>query len=150
MDNKVIFDKLNVTINYVTSVEDEIKRTIAEIVKDKGGLIKTIPTDGYPRLTATFVEERGEGEVLTTQTIFGVRCEEDGSITLCTTANVSDYEYDNGGNLFSSDYYFDEEETAELEKCLDDECYFTPLGDYDMLENLTLRSILFGLEGYIK
>ena len=149
MEKKEIAEKIQSLTKVINDTKDLLYNSLVEIVRANGGLIKTIPTLNVTRIVATTVEPYGNDERLSTETIFGIR-EDKGVLYLCTNSNVRDFEddYDDGFS-FISDYYVEDDELPEMEKCLSDWDYFSELNSESYLTQLTLESILYGLTDFI-
>ena len=135
-------------IDALNNAQDNARKVLCDIINAHGGFIKTDPTTN-PRLVATVVFERAEGENMDSETIYGVRCDKENNITLCILSKLRDYEYDNDYR-FESDYYFEGEDAEELDKLLADEAYFMDLDDEYIHENFTVFSILCGISNYVE
>lgn len=145
MEKKEIAEKVQSLTKVINDTKNLLYNTLVEIVRANGGLIKTIPTVNVSRIVATTVEPYGDDERFSTETIFGIR-EDKGFLYICTNSNVEDFESDrDDGFTFLCDYYLDEDEIPEMEKCLSDWDYFSELNPESYLTQLTLESILYGL-----
>ena len=124
---------------------DNALKEIIEVVKANGGLIKTPAASDKPTLHAFFEDFDG---LINHQTIHGLRWDEELGLTLCTDDMLDSYQFDND---YTFDYYFDfvERDAEELEKALADPAYFVEFGDYDMVREETIKSIVDGLESYL-
>ena len=135
---------------YAVSVQlrnayDNALKEIIEVVKANGGLIKTPAASDKPTLHAFF---EGFGGPINHQAIHGLRWDEELGLTLCTDDMLDNYQFDND---YTFDYYFDfvGRDAEELEKALADPAYFVEFGDYDMVREETIKSIVDGLESYL-
>lgn len=135
---------------YVASVQlrnayDNALQVIIDVVKANGGLVKTPAASDKPTLHAFFEDFDG---LINHQAIHGLRWDEELGLTLCTDDMLDNYQFDND---YTFDYYFDfvERDAEELEKALADPAYFVEFGDYDMVREETIKSIIDGLESYL-
>ena len=146
MDKKSVQRLVDKTFKVINDANDKVKDAIIDVISSNGGLMKTIPDGIAPRVVATTIWYRGEGEDIETETFYGVRVE-GAKISICTETSLSNYQYDNK-YMFSSDYFFEGEDLEHLEKCLADEDYFIEVDNDEYLEQPTLMSILGALTSY--
>lgn len=135
---------------YAASVQlrnayDNALQVIIDVVKQNGGLVKTSAASDKPTLHAFFEDFDG---LINHQAIHGLRWDEELGLTLCTDDMLDNYQFDND---YTFDYYFDfvERDAEELEKALADPAYFVEFGEYDMVREETIKSIIDGLESYL-
>lgn len=139
-NDSVFFAKQAIRASY-----DNALQVIIDVVKDNGGLVKTPASSDKPTLHAFFEDFDG---LVSHKAIHGLRWDEELGLTLCTDDMLDNYQFDND---YTFDYYFDfaEQDAKELEKALADPAYFVEFGEYDMVREETIKSIIDGLESYL-
>lgn len=118
---------------------------IVSLVKENGGVLKTIQCEEKPTLYAFYEEFDGQQYKIWIQ---GFRYDEELGLCICTNEMLDNYQYDNG---YEFEYYwnFEGNDLTEVNKALDDLSYFVEFDKYDLNKTATILNILAGLPAYL-
>lgn len=133
---------------------DKAINTLVEIVKAKGGFIRTVPSENTTPIQVMKDYSGGDLDYnAEASTVYGIRYieYENQGLCLCTEEKLKDYEWDN-------DYEFDfpveenindKELTKHLDEMLGDECYFESFDEDTFIKSTSIIALLNGITQYL-
>lgn len=144
MDKKVIKEKIARTSHKLLKARTEAENELIEIVKEAGGLITLLPTDGNFDDAIRVVKCYGDKvEDCEEVNVYALRVNEDNELTLCTQDTLKNYEFDNEVSFF---FDGEEEDEALFEDMFSKPEYFEDFnGDFVKGYSLTNLLLLMGL-----
>jgi hypothetical protein len=144
MDKAVIKEKIARTSYKLQKARAEAENELVEIVKEAGGLITLLPTDGNFDDAIRVVKCYGDRvEDCEEVNVYALRVNEDNELTLCTQDTLKNYEFDNEVSFF---FDGEEEDEALFEDMFSKPEYFEDFnGDFLKSYSLTNLLLLIGL-----
>jgi hypothetical protein len=137
---------LEATGNRLKAEIEEAYKTIVELVRENGGLVKTPAASDKPAMHAVYDGglQPGTQEV----SIQALRWDDELGLTMCTNDMLENFQFDTG---YCFDYFFDfEGEDAEhLEEVFADPAYFVEFDKYDLDRTQTILNLIAGLPAYL-
>ena len=129
----------------IDSALNEAYEFIIDVVKAKGGYLKTVAEPGKPIIHAYY--EDWDGKVDET-TIHGLRYDDELGLCICTNDMLDNYQFDTD---YEFEYYFDfaGKDLEEVNKALDDDAYYVEFDKYDLVNTPTVISIINGIQDYL-
>lgn len=120
---------------------------ICDIVKEKGGLLKTPQCDEKPALYAYYSDSLVDTRIIR-ENIHGLRWDDELGLTICTDSMLENYTFDTGYG-FEDFTNFEGEDLENLEKVLADPAYFVEFDKYDLNRTDTILGLIAGLPYYL-
>jgi hypothetical protein len=120
---------------------------ICDIVKEKGGLLKTIQYPEKTPLYAYYSDSLVDTRIIR-ENIHGLRWDDELGLTICTDSMLENYTFDTGYG-FEDFTNFEGEDLENLEKVLADPAYFVEFDKYDLNRIETILGLIAGLPCYL-
>lgn len=152
MESKELQVKAITALNNFMSERDKAIKTLEEIVKAKGGFVRTVPDNDKSLILV--MKDYAYGEIDfsgAASAVYGIRYIEGEGLCLCTEEKLSDYAFDEGFDFEFpiEDYLDDALQMKHLENALNDEIYFESFYDDVFVKSTSIIALLNGITQYL-